>query len=273
MKFWIYSESVLRGPFTVVELAKQPGFTLNSLVCEQGEGAWQPAGDFSIIRRVVESGDAMVEDLSDPLVRVKIPSKNWREAIIATDTPDLAPRPVRFERPIEAPIPKFSPKKYRMKHLACSLSRQRKHLLLAMVGTLAFGVYYPQMDNIMLIYQGLRTPDQIQGMEFGKRIRSGGAPHAGRPWKRVLSLPSLGLGKAAAAVSAAASVSNAAPAVHSAAADTGQQTSEIASENLGNGWVLKTVVVTHDVNGSKVSETKSFVIPLTQTAHHSHRKK
>src|SRR5579872_7247484 len=118
MKFRVYINNSMDGPFGVAELWQLPGFSLDVSVCPDGEFSWQPARQYPVITRFtqqVTSGDYDPDEiLSD--VPTKITSVNWRQAVIGEGVSNLrfSPPPVvtspqeASKRPLKQPPKQFS---------------------------------------------------------------------------------------------------------------------------------------------------------------------
>src|SRR6185437_5474442 len=104
---------------------------------------------------------------------------NWRSAVIGPEGPD---RKVlggyeKFLDPLRFPAGAASKKRARRERPDGTLEgwggkvfQYRKNLLLGIVGALAIGLYFPEMDNIQAIYHGLRASlDSSTELFFGTR--------------------------------------------------------------------------------------------------------
>ncbi|MDE2291725.1 MAG: hypothetical protein KGL53_06550, partial [Elusimicrobia bacterium] len=74
MKWWVYTEGLVCGPYSAETLARRPSFTRESLVCSEsheGSGAdqWLKAGAVPSLRAVLEGRpfppDPTLDDVAD----------------------------------------------------------------------------------------------------------------------------------------------------------------------------------------------------------------
>ena len=241
------------GPFGVAELWQLPGFSLETSVCPDGEFSWQPAGQYPIITRFTQqitSGDYDPGEVL-PDIPVKITSHNWRQAVIGEGAPEMklpppSPSLTPSQEASKGPL-KHSPEKFsKARKVANGLSEYRRGILLILLGFVSVGVYYPETENLTAFLADISMHDSAI-MARGGRFRQIGSPHAGGAWKHKT-----------AQVSPSPTVKPAA-AVH--AAPLPPEVVEIGSEDLGNGMVSKTIVVTEIRDGVRVQQTKTIEVP------------
>jgi hypothetical protein len=262
MRFLISIGHSITGPYEPAELRGLPDFSFDALVCPEGDDVWRPARQFpNLLHYEEETVNPLVEP--DRSAGHRITPQNWREAIIAADAPErqryaMAPRP-GVSHPLATgahPAKSHKHSHWQTLNLArwhAAVSRQRKSIL-ALLGTIVAGVYTPQVNALMTIYGSLREPKQTALMLQGTRIRTGGVPHAPgshrhHPSPNVIPVRSLSL-----------------PPAFEPLANAGTpQVVEIASDDMGNGFVMKTVVITREENGVKISQTKSYMVPLRKS--------
>ena len=71
MKWWVYTDGLVCGPYAPETLARRPSFTRESLVCPDGEadGRWMTAGSVGALRAVIEGRpfppDPTLDDVAD----------------------------------------------------------------------------------------------------------------------------------------------------------------------------------------------------------------
>jgi len=98
MKYWIFLNHKLEGPFDKQTLLQIPEFTMESEVCLEGNDIWQAAKQFPDLTRetpaptIVLSGDYPPDN---PYVGKIV--TDWREAIIPTDVKE---QPTRYTPPV-----------------------------------------------------------------------------------------------------------------------------------------------------------------------------
>src|SRR5579872_2021682 len=139
MKFRVYINNSMDGPFGVAELWQLPGFSLDVSVCPDGEFSWQPARQYPVITRFVqqktsgdyEPGPAATEDST------KITSENWRQAVIGGQVPETKAHTVPTAPPappvVRLPVKKPESNLSKIKSILNSGER-RKGILLALLG-------------------------------------------------------------------------------------------------------------------------------------------
>ena len=84
IRFRVYLHGKMDGPYSVKELCELPDFSMNTLVCLDGEIEWIGAGQIPDITRVmqhVSSGDYN-PDLVKPEEPKTVDSTNWRRGIV-----------------------------------------------------------------------------------------------------------------------------------------------------------------------------------------------
>lgn len=259
MKFRVYINNTMDGPFAVAELWQLPGFSLDCSVCPDGEFSWQPASQYPVITRFAQqatSGDYNPGEVPPDAVE-KITSQNWRQAVIGEEVPEIksAPAPSLTPSPVLPKKPlKSSPEPLaKIKKLASSLGEHRRGILLLLLGFVSVGVYYPETENLAEYLSDISV-HQAAMETMGNRFRQLGSPHAGGLWKHKTNRyrPAPG--------------DKVAPAVPTAPPTP--EVIEIGSEDLGNGMVSKTIVVTEIRDGVRVQQTKTIEVPA-----HPHRSK
>jgi hypothetical protein len=234
-KFRVYLNGSMDGPFTATELCKLPNFSPNTLVCPEGEDCWIGAGQFPAITQLmtqVSSGDYKPEPLT-PEELSNAAKLNWREAVIGAKIPD-----VKSYLPPLAPPPKL----LSLTRAATQFGHRRK-ILLILLGFVSIGAYYPEADNLSAFLIELKTDDAAI-FTMGSRFRQGGSPHAQESWKY-----------RAPRKKSAAKVKNADSTDPSA-----QDIVEIGSEDVGNGLLFKTIVITEVHNGVRTQRTTTITV-------------
>ena len=98
MKFRVYINNSMDGPFGVAELWQLPGFSLDTSVCPDGEFSWQPAGQYPVITRFSQQATSGDYDPGQvvPDASTKIDHHNWREAVIGENIPETRSYPCRL---------------------------------------------------------------------------------------------------------------------------------------------------------------------------------
>lgn len=246
-KFRVYLNGTMAGPFTVIELCKLPDLSPKTLVCPEGEDSWTGAGEFPDISRAMTqvcSGDYKPEPLrtEDPK---KASKTNWRDAVIGDNIPEIKSYSAHSANPSNGNVPSRGPasKPSDFTRLAKHIGQRRK-LLLLLLGFVSVGAYYPEADNLSAYLFEFRIDDTAM-RTMGRRFHQGGSPHAGDSGKH----------RARRKNSAEKSRSN-----HSALA-AAQGIVEIGSEDLGNGFLSKTVVITEVHDGIRTQRTATFTVP------------
>src|SRR5579871_4258615 len=96
MKFRVFINNVMDGPYGVAELWQLPGFSLDSSVCPDGEFSWQPARQYPVITRYSQQSTSGDYDPGEMTAEgpAKITSQNWRQAVIGEGRTEVKPIPV-----------------------------------------------------------------------------------------------------------------------------------------------------------------------------------
>ena len=146
------------------------------------------------------------------------------------------------KQPLKAPPERFS----NVKKITNTLGENRRGILLILLGFVSVGFYYPETENLNNFLSDISVHDSAI-MAMGARFRKIGSPHAGGVWKHKTPRVS-----PSSAVKPAAAAPPASPA---------SEVIEIGSEDLGNGMVSKTIVVTEIRDGVRVQQTKTIEVP------------
>jgi hypothetical protein len=250
------------GPYAVEELWKLPGFSLVTSVCPDGDFSWQPAGQYPAITRFLQrasSGDYDPDQIPAEggmaNAAPKLNSHNWREAVIGENLPDvkMTSRPVAvLSEPVAAPAKSLPLPAPVIRKTPSRLAAYRYVMLWFLLGVTSIGLCYPQTEHWSNFLSQISVNDaSITAM--GARFRQMGSPHAKGGWwkhKTLLVTPTI------------TDKGIVAP------ASTGPEIEEIGSEDLGNGMISKTVVVTEIRDGIRVQQTKTYEVPA-----HPHKAK
>ncbi len=242
MKFRIFVNNAIEGPYEVEEVRERAGFTLETTVCLDGESDWIPAHQFPVFTRPIRtlpSGDYSPILIETPSELVERQARNWRDAVIEGDIPvSYPPEAVSRSKPISQPaVPKVETAKAdAVANRQHSPDQKRKGIFLGVLSFIVIGVYFPQTESIATIYSGFK-PAGHSLETMGLRFRSGGGiAHRGKAGRQPSSVKPIQLGLT-------------------------PQMDEIASEDLGTGYLLKTVVITRIREGTKTQETKTMRVP------------
>lgn len=235
-QFVVYLKGCIQGPLDVEEVWQLEGFTLDTSVCPVGDDTWKSAREFTLITQRQNPGEEVA-----PSAHVT----NWREAVINSDVPDFpstrryAPLVVQSGDPVRLTgVSHRASKAKPGSEWPRILYRQRKTFLLGGLVMIFTGLYAPQADMVAAICQGLATSDAtLPSASLSRRWAVSRPPRRG-PWKKPARTSSQPIPKPAAPPATIV---------------------EIGSEDLGNGMVQKTVVITRIVGGSEIHETKTIV--------------
>jgi len=262
MKFRIYMNNALEGPFEVSELCELPGFGLSTSVCPDGECDWQPAAAYPLITRQMEKRLVSGDYSSEGIASFRLPevaSQNWRAAIIPAHIPDrsssnsaimTAPRTVSVSGSTASRSGGSKPGVF--DSLQKWLLRERKRVLFLILSVTAVATCMPQRDNVRMIIDVFTNPDS-SAMPLPRHRAKKNAPHTGGFWKWI---------KASRA--AAASATRPTPSKPS------EEITEIGSEELGDGTIKKVVVITREIDGTKLSTTKTYVVSAHKARSRKH---
>ncbi len=189
------------------------------------------------------SGDYKSEPLAPEELKT-VAKINWREAVIGAEipkvkfyAPPLAPSQTANERSSA-----WTKKLSVFKRVAAQLGHSRKTLLI-LLGFAAIGAYYPEAENLSAFLVELRTNDAAI-LAMGTRFHQGGSPHAGAAWKHHANR-------------------NYEPAIGKPAHGNVPPTKdieEIGSEDLGNGFLAKTIVITEVRDGVRTQRTTTITV-------------
>jgi hypothetical protein len=266
-KYRAYLNSAIHGPFEIGELKELPGFDLDTTVCVDGESDWMPAREFSAIvhyekrlevKTVIETGDEV-----DPSKPRK--AQNWRDSIIPSNAPELkrytpvvsknGENPTAFPEWNDIETTTQNPSRPSLINLAKlhGAVAPRRRAILLVWGLVSFGFCYPGTEAFFRLYNVLPVQHQEAILaRQGSRFRGGLISR--------IAFPVLHLKK----VPAKVKIEKPAPAAPS-------NVEELNSEDLGNGYIMKTVIVTKVRGGFKTQETKSILVPKTTKRRHASR--
>ena len=252
MKYWIFINHQLQGPYDNAKLRELPEFRLDSQVCLEGDDVWHSAKMFPellnpvVPSTVIQSGDYAPGNPA-PGRRVE----DWREAII----------PTNFEEAkIRVPNPTASAKPAAMTRApASSLLRAkssgrklgeigRSTWAMMALWTLFFGLYIPQSVQVDQIVDGLiansyttRMSNRMRGHRASgkeKRLRRQKAKARLEAFLQATKAPSSKLYKDL---------------------KSSESVMEEDSTDLGHGMELKTVVTLDEKNGQKTWKTHRYL--------------
>jgi hypothetical protein len=251
-KFRVFLRGKIEGPYPVIDLCKLVDFSLNALVCPEGEDVWIAAEKFPDISKTmaqVLSGDYKPEPLpagaNGPEESQSVSKVSWREAVIGNNIPDykLYTASDNGFTNLGDRSDSSGTKLKAFTNAASKLGRRRK-VWLILLGFVSFGAYFPRAENFAEFLLALNN-DDIAILTMGSRFRQGAPPHTRTPRKReALQSKDIPNGKTAPSVSPS----------HASNVE------EIGSEDLGNGLILKTVVITEIRNGVRTQRTTTMEV-------------
>lgn len=247
MRFIVYLGGVIQGPLNIPEMWELPGFNGKTTVCREGEDGWAPAEVFPEIEHLRYAPPPPPPEVETALSA----KKTWRDAIIPADVTDEAywykPQAQmviqsgdvvtasRQKTPAQAPVKV-------KREFPAWMVRHRKNMLLGVLLTGLIGAYSPQGDSIAAICEGLAGPTGPLPLSMITRSWSGRPRPKAGPWRKAFTAKSI-------------------DASSKAKTTTPPVIFEIGSEDLGNGFIEKTIVITRYVDGVQIQETKTKVIP------------
>jgi hypothetical protein len=266
-KFHVYINHAYCGPYEIRELWELPGFSLETLVClHGGEGTWQPASEFPAIQQFRDNPEQTLTSEEESNRDQQLNGKpDWRAAVIKSDvtfTPLYTRRQVVIDErsktvnlgylqqnpPAPEPVQEPRTALERLAAFQATWMKRRKGVL-AILALISLGLNLPQIDNYMNVYGSMVQPQVLPAFVLGTRVKGGGLVHPWHPWKIQKTPAGVALIKL------------------NPSAD---QITEVDTEELGDGTISKTVLVTHIVNGVKIHETKTYLI--TKHAVRKHRR-
>jgi hypothetical protein len=244
MKYWIYRNKQMEGPFEVAELWKLDGFSLSSIVAREGEMEWVESQVFPEITQyavfdklatsapqIIESGDTAA------LVR------NWRQAVVQSNAPEAKPLPVAPTAVPAAPKARAPLGRKFRQFRALSMQFWKRTLIepkkdkwvLLSLWTLFGALYFPRVDQVESLMFNMAAQPTLEAQpgrvrwftQWRSRIRTPGNIKTGK-----------------------SEVSAKKPA---------DKIVDVEVVNLGGGTTLKTVVTLVERNGVKTYHTQRLI--------------
>jgi hypothetical protein len=250
VKFNVFMNGTSNGPFEVSELFAIPGFSLETPVMPYGRDEWWgPAAQYPAITdfsgQTFSSGDYKPEPIA-PQERATIQNNDWRRAVIGRDIPEVKSYAAASGEPshesknqpdVSLPQPSEEKKTF------SAAAHHRKGILLLLLGFSFAELYIPKTDNLATFFADLNVDDSAMSA-MGYRFQHGGSPHVGGQ-------------------SMHETISQKAPVTpeHSnAAGKTAPEIVEIGSDDLGNGFLSKMIVITETHDGVRTQRTTTITV-------------
>lgn len=145
MRFRIFINHAVDGPYEASELRSLTHFSPTLMVCADGEDDWRPASSFPVLFPPLNQAQVEVQGPAKP--------RHWRQAVISGDIPEMRYRSWQPPAPSK-PVP--LPAAHRTVSIITG-SWLAKGLLL-LLWSIAVGLYYHQTDALAAIYEGIVSP-------------------------------------------------------------------------------------------------------------------